>query len=192
MTCLSRRVLALGAAALLAVTACGAGDPEITGDKPTAGGSSATGTKALTRLGPTEDRLAIVAWAGYAEDGSTDKTVDWVTPFEKETGCQVDVRIATTSEDMVELMRTGTYDVVSASGDVSLELIEPHRFVWAIEARFCRFGLGQAPHRVPASRRVALAAGVKPLQPELPNRLQHPAAEGAVRALAPPQQAGVN
>ena len=49
--------------------------------------------------------------------------VDWVTPFEKETGCQVNVKIAATSDEMVTLMKTGQYDVVSASGDASLRLI---------------------------------------------------------------------
>jgi putative spermidine/putrescine transport system substrate-binding protein len=46
-----------------------------------------------------------------------------VTPFEKATGCQVNVKTAPTSDDMVNLMKTGQYDVVSASGDASLRLI---------------------------------------------------------------------
>jgi putative spermidine/putrescine transport system substrate-binding protein len=74
-------------------------------------------------LGATEGKLNIIAWAGYAEDGSTDKKVDWVTPFEKETGCQVNVKIGNTSDEMVTLMRTGQYDGVSASGDATLRLI---------------------------------------------------------------------
>ncbi len=49
--------------------------------------------------------------------------VDWVTPFEKATGCQVNVKTAPTSDDMVNLMKTGQYDVVSASGDASLRMI---------------------------------------------------------------------
>jgi putative spermidine/putrescine transport system substrate-binding protein len=67
--------------------------------------------------------LNIIAWAGYAEDGSTDPKVDWVTPFEKQTGCQVNVKIGNTSDEMVTLMRTGRYDGVSASGDATLRLI---------------------------------------------------------------------
>jgi putative spermidine/putrescine transport system substrate-binding protein len=74
-------------------------------------------------IGPSEGRLDLVVWAGYAEDGSTDKTVDWVTPFEKQTGCQVNTKVADTSDSMVALMRTGRYDGVSASGDASLRLI---------------------------------------------------------------------
>ena len=70
-----------------------------------------------------EGQLNIIAWAGYAEDGSTDPKVDWVTPFEKATGCKVNVKIGNTSDEMVTLMRTGQYDGVSASGDATLRLI---------------------------------------------------------------------
>ncbi|HZB32685.1 MAG TPA: extracellular solute-binding protein [Streptosporangiaceae bacterium] len=93
------------------------------------GGDSAPTTPQLPQLtaqqeiGPAEGRLNLIVWAGYAEDGSTDKTVDWVTPFEKATGCQVTTKVADTSDSMVALMRTGKYDGVSASGDASLRLI---------------------------------------------------------------------
>src|SRR3712207_5680156 len=49
--------------------------------------------------------------------------VDWVTDFEKDTGCQVNVKVGNTSDEMVTLMRTGNYDSVSASGDATLRLI---------------------------------------------------------------------
>jgi putative spermidine/putrescine transport system substrate-binding protein len=93
------------------------------------GDASSPATPQLPRLtaqqeiGPGEGRLDLVVWAGYAEDGSTDKTVDWVTPFEKATGCRVNSKVADTSDSMVALMRTGQYDGVSASGDASLRLI---------------------------------------------------------------------
>ena len=63
--------------------------------------------------------MNLVGWAGYAEDGSTDPDVDWVTDFEKETGCKVNFKIGNTSDEMVQLMRTGQYDAVSASGDAT-------------------------------------------------------------------------
>ena len=44
---------------------------------------------------------------GYAENGSTDPKVDWVTPFEKKTGCKVNVKVGGTSDEMVSLMKTG-------------------------------------------------------------------------------------
>jgi len=124
------KLLAITAAALIALTACGGDDG---GDDSAGGGGSGTDTtdqgftppdlKALTELGEPEGEVNIVAWAGYVEDGSTDPAVDWVTPFEEETGCQVNVKTAPTSDDMVNLMKTGQYDVVSASGDASLRLI---------------------------------------------------------------------
>src|SRR5262245_31685799 len=87
------------------------------------GGSSTATTP--TTIGKGEGALSIVAWAGYIEDGSDDKNYDWVTPFEKQTGCKVSVKTAGTSDEMVSLM-TGskTYDLVTASGDASLRLIQ--------------------------------------------------------------------
>ncbi|MCV7359557.1 ABC transporter substrate-binding protein [Mycolicibacterium fluoranthenivorans] len=79
--------------------------------------------EAPTSLGDGEGQLNLIAWAGYAENGSNDKAVDWVTPFEKETGCKTNVKVGNTSDEMLQLMRTGQYDGVSASGDASLRLI---------------------------------------------------------------------
>ena len=94
------------------------------GDDEDEGGGGGSGDEGLTKVGKPEGQLNLVAWAGYAEDGSTDPSVDWVTPFEKQTGCQVNVKIGNTSDEMVQLMRTGQYDGVSASGDATLRLIE--------------------------------------------------------------------
>ncbi|MCC7448415.1 MAG: ABC transporter substrate-binding protein [Anaerolineae bacterium] len=74
-----------------------------------------------------EGRVDIVAWPGYIERGETDKAYDWVTAFEKETGCKVNVQVAATSDEMVALMNEGTYDLVTASGDASLRLIAGKR-----------------------------------------------------------------
>ena len=74
-------------------------------------------------VGKGEGALNIVVWAGYAENGSTDKAVDWVNPFTKATGCKVNAKTAGTSDEMVSLMKSGGYDGVSASGDASLRLI---------------------------------------------------------------------
>lgn len=88
-----------------------------------------------------EGRLYIVAWPGYIERGETDKAYDWVSKFEAATGCQVTVKTAGTSEEMISLMTSGgpqpsppgdaswpppgnaPYDLVTASGDASLQLI---------------------------------------------------------------------
>src|SRR5690349_21546158 len=74
-----------------------------------------------------EGQVDIVAWPGYIERGETDKAYDWVTAFEKETGCKVNVQVAATSDEMVALMNEGTYDLVTASGDASLRLIAGKR-----------------------------------------------------------------
>ena len=76
--------------------------------------------------GPVQDTpgtINVLAWPGYAEDGSTDPNVDWVTPFEEATGCTVNVKTYGTSDEAVQLMQAGGYDVISASGDASLRLI---------------------------------------------------------------------
>ena len=70
-----------------------------------------------------EDAVDIIAWPGYIERGETDKKFDWVTPFEKKTGCKVRVKTASTSDEMVTLMNQGGYDLVTASGDASLRLV---------------------------------------------------------------------
>ena len=75
-------------------------------------------------LGQNEGELNLVAWIGYTESGADYPNVDWVTPFEKETGCKVNVKYGATSDEMVQLMRTGQYDGVSASGDATARLVE--------------------------------------------------------------------
>ncbi len=74
-------------------------------------------------IGEGEGQVNIVAWPGYIERGETDKAYDWVSGFEKETGCKVNVKTAATSDEMVTLMNNGGFDLVTASGDASLRLI---------------------------------------------------------------------
>ena len=54
--------------------------------------------------------------AGLHRAGETDKNFDWVTEFEKKTGCKVRVKTANTSDEMVSLMNQGGFDLVTASG----------------------------------------------------------------------------
>jgi putative spermidine/putrescine transport system substrate-binding protein len=111
------------AAVLLLAAACGTSSDKGGGSAP--GGSGFTPPKIaqLDKLGPGEGAVSVLAWPGYAENGSNDPKVDWVTPFEKETGCKTTVKTFGTSDEAVTLMKTGDYDVVSASGDASLRLI---------------------------------------------------------------------
>src|SRR4249919_4136304 len=76
-----------------------------------------------TSIGEGEGEVDIVAWPGYIERGETDKNYDWVTAFEKETGCKVNVKTAATSDEMVSLMNEGGFDLVTASGDATNRLI---------------------------------------------------------------------
>lgn len=114
------RFVTVGAVAGLFLAACGT-----TSDDGATGGGEQTppAATALATLGDGEREVNILAWAGYAEDGTTDPAVDWVTPFEEETGCTANVQVADTSDSMFEKMGTGDFDVVSASGDSSLRMI---------------------------------------------------------------------
>jgi putative spermidine/putrescine transport system substrate-binding protein len=116
----------LGLAVAVSLAACGTDDggddssPEAAEEQ---GGFQPPDIPMAEELGDNEGSLSILAWPGYAEDGSTDKSVDWVTPFEEETGCDVSVKYFGTSDEAVTLMKSGQYDVVSASGDATLRLI---------------------------------------------------------------------
>jgi putative spermidine/putrescine transport system substrate-binding protein len=113
-------LVVVGLLVFMVAFAAGCGD-----DDDDSGDSGDTASSEMpTELGENEGEVNLVAWAGYVEDGSTDPKVDWVTDFEKETGCQVNVKIGNTSDEMVQLMRTGQYDAVSASGDATTRLIE--------------------------------------------------------------------
>jgi putative spermidine/putrescine transport system substrate-binding protein len=85
---------------------------------------SANPNEAPRVIGEGEKALNLIVWAGYAEDGSTSPDYDWVHPFQDKTGCIVKSKIAATSDEMFQLMSTGQYDGVSASGDSSVRLID--------------------------------------------------------------------
>ena len=127
---MSKRKLGRWAAALLATgvlsviaAGCGGDDDEAGGAGTTAAETGGAPEGMQQSIGKGEGRVDLIIWAGYAEDGTTDPKVDWVTDFEKKTGCQVNSKVGTTSDEMVTLMRTGNYDGVSASGDATLRLI---------------------------------------------------------------------
>jgi putative spermidine/putrescine transport system substrate-binding protein len=86
-----------------------------------AGNEAAAGVKApdipaLASLGDGEGSVNLISWAGYTEKA-------WVEPFETASGCKVNAKIGNTSDEMIQLMKTGEYDGVSASGDATLRLI---------------------------------------------------------------------
>jgi len=89
--------------------------------------SAAQAAEPLKTLGVAEGQVDIIAWPGYIERGETDKGYDWVTQFEADSGCKVNVKTAATSDEMVSLMAKGGYDLVTASGDASLRLVAGKR-----------------------------------------------------------------
>jgi putative spermidine/putrescine transport system substrate-binding protein len=101
----------------------GCGTSATGGADPGSGEFNPPDLKMQQKIGEGEGQLNVLAWPGYAEDGSTDPKVDWVSSFEKQTGCQTNVKVFGTSDEAVNLMQTGEYDVVSASGDASLRLV---------------------------------------------------------------------
>jgi len=109
------RISTLMATTALVLAACGG-----------TGGAASPSASLPTSVGEGEGALTVLAWPGYAEDGTTDPAVDWVQPFEKATGCQVDVTTFGTSDEAYQLFTSGSgaeFDVISASGDASLRLV---------------------------------------------------------------------
>jgi len=91
-------------AVMLLLAGCGDGDDETSGSE-------------LEKVGKTEGQLDLISWAGYVEP-------EWSKPFEQKTGCKVNNKVAGTSDEMVQLMRSGQYDGVSASGNATARLVE--------------------------------------------------------------------
>jgi putative spermidine/putrescine transport system substrate-binding protein len=93
------------AATMLVIAGCGGSSDS----------SSDTGS-AQKSVGAGEGSLNLVAWPGYVAD-------PWKSDFEKSTGCQIKLKEAGTSDEMVDLMRTGQWDGVSASGNATAKLV---------------------------------------------------------------------
>ena len=98
---------AVAAGAVLALVGAACGTTSSGGSSASGGPSTIKPSKVYSSIGKTEGELNLIAWNGYVEDGSNDPNYDWVTPFEKETGCKVNVKYADTSDEMVTLMRQG-------------------------------------------------------------------------------------
>ena len=86
----------LAIASIAMLTACG-----------TTSGGGDGGGEAAAELGEMEGQVSLLAWPGYVEDGSNDPAVDWVTPFEEQTGCEVTSKTYGTSDEAFNLMKTG-------------------------------------------------------------------------------------
>jgi putative spermidine/putrescine transport system substrate-binding protein len=82
---------------------------------PVAGVGSGS-AKLPQRLGKPEGSLVLLQWPGYSHPS-------FAADYERQTGCKTTRRDVSSSADLVQLMKRGPYDLVSASADVSGELI---------------------------------------------------------------------
>jgi len=92
----SGRLAAVALVVTMAVVAAGCGNDDSGGTGANAGGTTPAelpGGAPMAKLGAGEGAVDLIAWAGYVEDGSTDPSADWVTPFEQKTGCKVNVKV---------------------------------------------------------------------------------------------------
>jgi putative spermidine/putrescine transport system substrate-binding protein len=143
-------LVALLASATMAVSGCGGPGPApqaaqstpvpaapsvtATATSPTA---SPTGAPASTPtpssspkvLGPGEGTVTVLAFRGYAEYGGSDPDVNWVAPFEKSTGCRVNLRLPQTNDQMDKAVAQTAYDVVSAPPEVAGRLVAEKKVV---------------------------------------------------------------
>ena len=128
-------VVGLAGLALVAAACTGGGAtsaaPSAASVAPSAPASvepSTAASPSAATVGEGEGALNLVAWTQYVMGGSGGEPVpeggyDWVKPFEDATGCKTTVKVGASSSEMVQLMKTGQYDGVSASGDATLRLI---------------------------------------------------------------------
>jgi len=106
----------LGAVLGAAAAACSVGGGGVSADLDGLGSSLAE----IQRRAHREGRLELVTWPGYADPS-------WTVPFERQTGCAVDAREVSTSDEMWSELESGEWDGVSASGRVADRLVEERR-----------------------------------------------------------------
>jgi putative spermidine/putrescine transport system substrate-binding protein len=105
----------LGLVATLAVVAagCGGDDEGGSGAIEGLGGS----IEEIQEMARDEGQVNLVIWSGYADKS-------WADTFTQQTGCTVNTKNGASSDDMIDLLATGEYDGVSASGNASVRLME--------------------------------------------------------------------
>jgi putative spermidine/putrescine transport system substrate-binding protein len=107
-------VSALVGALSFMAAGCGGGGSKSASTELKGLGASINDIKAKAR---NEGKVNLVIWPGYADKS-------WANQFTKETGCKVNTKDGTTSDDMIDLVSTGQYDGVSASGNASVRLMK--------------------------------------------------------------------
>ena len=105
-------LLTVVAALAVAAAGCG-GDEESSGGDWQIEGLGST-LEEIQANAKTEGQVNIVEWPQYAT---------LVDEFEQATGCQVSLKQANTGDEMIQLIQSGEYDGVSASGHTSVRLM---------------------------------------------------------------------
>ncbi|WP_329256590.1 ABC transporter substrate-binding protein [Actinoallomurus sp. NBC_01490] len=113
----SRMLAAAIAATALGLAGCSGGGAD--------DGRRTKEVRAAQTMGQGEGLVSLVSWNGYAESGGNDPRVDWITPFEKKTKCQVKMKYAANPQEMLDLMSNPDlhYDGVAATPEIAGELI---------------------------------------------------------------------
>ena len=70
----------------------------------------------MQSLAKEEGQVNLVIWPGYADKS-------WTDTFTANTGCKVNTKDGGTSDDMIDLLASGEYDGLSASGNASVRLM---------------------------------------------------------------------
>ena len=80
--------------------------------------------QADTLLPAAEERLDVIALPGYMERGQSDPRYEWVTRFERSTGCQVVPRTVDSPDAMLHAQRRGNVDVMVVSSETGQRFIQ--------------------------------------------------------------------
>jgi putative spermidine/putrescine transport system substrate-binding protein len=117
----SKPVLLLAVAGLMILLAACSG----TRTGKTSADASPSPTSPTSTTNP--DFIRLVVPPGPVQDGSVDAKMDWVTPFEKQSGCLVELRSADTDADAYHDLTYGIgnsyYDGILASPEVAGQLM---------------------------------------------------------------------
>ncbi len=93
-----------------------------------AGAATAT---AAASPGAARGTLHLIVPPGPVQNGNVDPRIDWVTPFEKQSGCKVVLKNATTDAEAIHYLTAPgfSYDGVLASPEAAGQLIGTHAVV---------------------------------------------------------------
>ncbi len=113
------RGLLLALAGLAVIAGCSSGGSKPAGQKPAGPAGSS-----VPSPGAAQGILRLVVPPGPVQNGEVNTKDDWVTPFEKQTGCRVTLKNAGTDAEAVGYMtQNNFYDGILASPEAAGQLI---------------------------------------------------------------------